>query len=104
MTYSICLDVDKSSLLNKVLCEGDTHYQSVINKLKADGKLIQHLLGLEEIPNYFKEDIGTFALERLAIVCGFLVDAQDHGLPTLYSAIQFAFLSALSGLVTIVVI
>ena len=44
LAYSICLDVEKSSALDKVLCDGDTLYQSVISKLKADGKFIHHLL------------------------------------------------------------
>ena len=101
LAYSICLDVEKSSVLDKVLCEGDTLYQSVINKLKEDGKFIQHLLSLEEIPDYFEVDIGKFTLERLPIVCGVLVDTQDHGLPTLHSALQSAFLSVSSGLITI---
>ena len=38
LAYSICLDVEKSSALGKVLCEGDTLYQSLISKLKTDGK------------------------------------------------------------------
>ena len=101
LAYSICLDVEKSSVLDKVLCEGDTLYQSVISKLKEDGKFIQHLLSLEEIPDYFEVDIGKFTLERLPIVCGVLVDTQDHGLPTLHSALQSAFLSVSSGLITI---
>ena len=101
LAYSICLDVEKSSVLDKVLCEGDTLYQSVINKLKEDGKFIQHLLSLEEIPDYFEVDIGKFTLERLPIVCGILVDTQDHGLPTLHSVLQSAFLSVSSGLITI---
>ena len=101
LAYSICLDVEKSSVLDKVLCEGDSLYQSVINKLKEDGKFIQQLLSLEEIPDYFEVDIGKFTLERLPIVCGVLVDNQDHGLLTLHSALQSAFLSVSSGLITI---
>ena len=63
LAYSICLDLEKSPVLDKVLCEGDTLYQSVINKLKEDGKFIQHLLSLEEIPDDFEVDIGKFTLE-----------------------------------------
>ena len=99
--WHICLDVKKSSVLDNVLCEGDTLYQSVISKLKADGKFVHQLLSLEEIPDGFKEDIGKFTFEKLPIVCGVLVDTQDHGLPTLYSALQSAFLSVSSGLLTI---
>ena len=101
LAYSISLDVEKSSVLDKVLCEGDTLYQSVITKLKADGKFIHHLLSLEEIPDDFKVDTGKFTFEKLPIVCGVLVDSQNHGLPTLHSALQSAFLSVSSGLLTI---
>ena len=101
LAYSICLDVEISSVLDKVLCEGDSLYQSVISKLKADGKFIHHLLSLEEIPDDFKVDVGKFTFKKLPIVCGVLVDTQDHGLPTLHSALQSAFLSVSSGLLTI---
>ena len=42
---------DNSMVLDKVFCEGDALYQKVIRKLKSDGKFIQHLLSLEEIPD-----------------------------------------------------
>ena len=101
LAYSFSLDVEKSSVLDKVLCEGDSLYQSVITKLKADGKFIHSLLSLEEIPDNFKVDIGKFTFQKLPIVCGVLVDTQNHGLPTLHSALQSAFLSVSSGLLTI---
>ena len=91
LAYSISLDLEKSSVLDKVLCEEDTLYQSVISKLKADGKFIHHLLSLDEIQDDFKVDIRKFTLEKLPIVCGVLVDTQDHGLPTLHSALQTVF-------------
>ena len=65
LAYSICLDVEKSSVLDNVLYEGDALYQSVINKLKADGTLNHHLLSLEESPDNFKVDIGKFTLQKL---------------------------------------
>ena len=101
LAYSSCLDVEKSSVLDKVLCEGDSLYRSVISKLKADGKFIHHILSLEEIPDDFKVDVGKLTFKKLPIVCGVLVDTQDHGLPTLHSALQSAFLSVLPGLLTI---
>ena len=91
LAYSISLDVEKSSVLDKVLCEGYTLYQSVISKLKADGKFIHRLLSLDEIPDDFKLDIGKFTFQKLPIVCDVLVDTRDRGLPTLNSALQSAF-------------
>ena len=67
LAFSICLDVEKSSVLDKVLCEGDALYQSVINKLKADITFNHHLLSLEEIPDKFQVDIGKFTLQKLPI-------------------------------------
>ena len=49
-------------------------------------------------PERRKIDIGKFTLQKLPIVCGLLVDAQDHGLPTLHEALQSLFLSVSSGL------
>ena len=34
LSYSLCLDVDNSLMLDKVLCEGDALYQTVISNLK----------------------------------------------------------------------
>ena len=62
---------------------------------------MNQLLSLEEIPDEFEVKIGKFTVEKLPIVCGPLVDTQDLGLPTLHDALQSAFLSISSGLVTI---
>ena len=35
-SYSICLEIDSSSTLNKVPCDADALYQSIINNLKVD--------------------------------------------------------------------
>ena len=101
LSYAHCGDVDKSMVLDKVLCEGDALYQKVIRKLKSDGKFIQHLLSLEEIPDDFEVEIGTFTLEKCRIVSGPLIDTQDLGFPTLHEVLQSAFLSVSSGLLTI---
>ena len=73
----------KRALYDKVLCEGDVLYQSVINKLREDGKFIHHLLTLEEIPDDFKVEIGKFTSEKLPIVSGLLLETQNLGLPTI---------------------
>ena len=101
LSYSSCLDTEKSSILDKVLCEGDVLYQSVIKKLREDGKFVNHLLTLEEIPDDFKVEIGKFTSEKLPIVSGVLLDTQNLGLPTLHEVLQSVFLYATSGLLTI---
>ena len=101
LSYAHCGDVDNSMVLDKVLCEGDALYQTVIRKLKSDGKFIHHLLSLEEIPDDFEVEIGKFMLEKFRIVSGPLIDTQDLGFPTLHEVLQSAFLSVSSGLLTI---
>ena len=101
LSYSFCLDVDNSLVLDKVLCEGDALYQTVISNLKTDGKFVQQLLSLEEIPDDFEVEIGKFTIEKFEIKSGPLIDAQDLGLPTLHEVLQSAFLSVSSGLLTI---
>ena len=101
LSYAHCGDVDNSMALDKVLCEGDALYQTVIRKLKSDGKFIQHLLSLEEIPDDFEVEIGKFTVEKFRIESGPLIDTQDLGFPTLHEVLQSAFLAVSSGLLTI---
>ena len=101
LSYSSCLDVEKNSIIDKVLCDGDALYQNILNNLKAGGKFIHRLLSLEEILDDFEVEIVKFTLEKLPIISGILVDTQEHGLPTLHCALQSAFLSVSSGLLTI---
>ena len=101
LSYAHCGDVDNSMVLDKVLYEGDALYQEVIRKLKSEGKFIQHLLSLEEIPDDFEVELGTYTLEKFRIVSGPLIDTQDLGFPTLHEVLQSAFLSVSSGLLTI---
>ena len=101
LSYAHCGDVDNSMVLDKVLYEGDALYQAVIRKLKSDGKLSQHLLSLEEIPDDFEVEIGKFTLEKFHIESGPLIDTQDIGLPTLHEVLQSAFSSVSSGLLTV---
>ena len=65
LAYSISLDIENSSVLDKVLCEGNTLYQNVISKLKTDGKFIHHLLSLDEIPDDFKLDKGEIYIREI---------------------------------------
>ena len=101
LSYAHCGDVDNSMVLDKVLCEGDSLYQTVIRELKSNGKFIHHLLSLEEIPDDFEVEIGKFTLEKIRIVSGSLIDTQNLGFPTLHEVLQSTFLSVSSGLLTI---
>ena len=101
LSYAHCGYVDNGMVLDKVLYEGDALYQKVIRKLQSDGKFIQHLLSLEEIPDDFEVEIGTFTLEKFRIVSGPLIETQDLGFPTLHEVLQSAYLSVSSGLLTI---
>ena len=101
VSYSLCHDVDNSLILDEVLCEGDALYQTVISRLKSNGKFIHHLLSLEEIPEDFEVKIGKFMLEKMDILCGPLIDTQNLGLPTLHNTLQLAFMSVSAGLITI---
>ena len=96
LSYAHCGDEDNSMVLDKVFCEGDALYQTVIRELKSNGKFIHHLLSLEEIPDDFEVEIEKFTLEKIRIVSGSLI-----GFPTLHEVLQSAFLSVSSGLWTI---
>ena len=99
-SYALIHSVDNSSMIDKVLSEGDALYQTLISKLKHDGKFINQLLSLEEIPDDFEVKLGKFTLEKFQMKSGVLVDTQDHGLPTLHSTLQSAFSSVSCGLLT----
>ena len=101
LSYALTHNVDNSSMIDKVLYEGDALYQTVISKLKTDGKFTNQLLSLEEIPDDFEVEIGKFMLQKFQIESGVLVDTQDHGLPTLHSTLQLAFSSVSCGLLTV---
>ena len=70
LSYSTCLEINNSLALDKVLCDGDTLYQSIINRLKADGTFIHALLSLDEVPNVFEVSIGKFTVEKQPILSG----------------------------------
>ena len=63
-------------VLDKVLCEGDALYQTVIREFKSNGRFIHHLLSLENIPDDFEVEMGKFTLEKFRIVSGSLIDTQ----------------------------
>ena len=102
LSYSACLDINDGLILDKILCEGDSLYIKTVDRLKTDGKFIQPLLSLEEIPDCIEIEKGKFTVDKQPIVSGILVDSYvDHGLPSLHCALQSAFVSASSGLLII---
>ena len=103
LVYSACLDINDGLILDKILCEGDSLYMNIVSKLKNDGKFIQPLLSLDEIPDEIEIEKGKFIVDKQAIVSGILVDSfdVDHGLPSLHCVLQSAFASASSGLLII---
>ena len=102
LSYTACCEIENSSNLNKILCDGDTLYRHVKNRLKAQEKFVHSLLSLEETPDDFEVEIGKFAEEKHPIVSGILVDTHENlGLPTLHNALHLAFTSTTSGLLTI---
>ena len=102
LSYSTCFEIDSSSTLDKVLYDADALYQTTINNLKADGKFINSLLSLDEIPDIFEIWIGKFIVEKQHTVSSILVDThEEHGLPTLHYVLNLALTSMSSGLITI---
>ena len=100
--YSACLDINDGSKLDQILCDGDSLYQNIVDRLKADGKFIQPLLSLDEIPDVIEIEKGKFIVDKQPIVSGILVDSYvGHGLPSLHSALQSAFSTTSSGLLII---
>ena len=102
LAHSSCHEIDNSSVLDDILLHGDTLYKTTINSLKAQGKFVNSLLSLEEIPDIFDVEIGQFIVEKQPIVSGILVDtSEDHGLPSLHCALQSVFTRASFGLLII---
>ena len=103
LVYSAFLDINDGLILDKILCEGDSLYMNIVSKLKNDGKFIQPLLSLDEIPDEIEIEKGKFIVDKQPIVSGILVDSfdVDHGLPSLHCVLQSAFASASSGLLII---
>ena len=100
LVYSALLDINDGLILDKILCEGDSLYMNIVSKLKNDGKFIQLLLSLDEIPDEIEIEKGKFIVDKQLIVSGILVDSfdVDHGLPSLHCVLQSAFARTSSGL------
>ena len=55
--------IQNSSDLDQILYEGDALYNRTITSLKAEGKFINSLLSLEEIPNTVEIKTGQYCVE-----------------------------------------
>ena len=75
-------------------------YNTTVNSLKAQGKFVNSLLSLEEIPDTLEfESVHFFFVEKQPITCGALVSTfENHALPTLHCALETAFIKSTSVL------
>ena len=75
-------EIQNSSVLDQILYNGDELYN-----LKAEGKFVNSLLSLEEIPDTLDFKTGQYFVEKQQIACGYLVNTlEDEALPTLHCA------------------
>ncbi|MCG8111915.1 MAG: hypothetical protein N0E59_14250, partial [Candidatus Thiodiazotropha taylori] len=101
LAYAVTTESYCTSLLDKILCDGDQLYCTIINKLKCESKFVQPLLSLEEIPDTFNIGDCHFIVKKQPIISGILIETGfDTGLSTLYSALEKAFVDNSSGLLT----
>ena len=56
----VCEEIKSSSELDKILCAGDVLYNTTVNNLKAQGKFVNSLLSLEEIPDTLEFETENF--------------------------------------------
>ena len=95
-------DIQNSSVLDQILYNGDELYNRTVNNLKAEGKFVNSLLSLEEIPDTLDFKTGQYFVEKQQIACGYLVNTlEDEALPTLHCALETAFLKSASVLLII---
>ena len=95
----VCEEIKSSSELDKILCAGDVLYNTTVNNLKAQGKFVNSLLSLEEIPDTLEFETENFLVEKQPITCGTLVSTiENQALPSLHCALGTAFTKSTSVL------
>ena len=95
----VCDEIQSSLELDKILYAGDVLYNTTVNSLKAQGKFVNSLLSLEEIPDTLEFESVHFFVEKQPITCGALVSTfGNHALPTLHCALETAFIKSTSVL------
>ena len=102
LCMSVCDEIQNSLELDKILYAGDVLYNTTVNSLKAQGKFVNSLLSLEEIPDTFEFESVHYFVEKQPITCGALVSTfENHALPTLHCALETAFIKSTSVLLLI---
>ena len=95
----VCEEIQNSSELDKILFAGDVLYNTTVNNLKAQGKFVNSLLSLEEIPDTLEFEAVNFLVEKQPITCGTLVSTiENQALPSLHCALETAFTKSTSVL------
>ena len=95
----VCEEIQNSSELDKILYAGDVLYNTTVNSLKAQGKFVNSLLSLEEIPDTLEFESVNFLVEKQPITCGTLVSTiENQSLPSLHCALETAFTKSTSVL------
>ena len=64
----VCEEIKSSSELDKILCAGDILYNTTVNNLKAQGKFVNSLLSLEEIPDTLEFETENFLVEKQLVL------------------------------------
>ena len=97
-----CDKLQNSLELDKILYAGDVLYNTIVNSLKAQGKFVNSLLSLEEIPDTLEFESVHFFVEQQPITCSALLSTfANHALPTLHCALETAFIKSTSVLLII---
>ena len=95
----VCEEIQNSSKLDKILFAGDVLYNTTVNNLKAQGKFVNSLLSLEEIPDTLEFETVNYLVEKQPITCGTLVSTiENQALPSLHCALETAFTKSTSVL------
>ena len=95
----VCEEIQSSSELDKILYTGDALYNTTVNSLKAQGKFVNSLLSLEEIPHTLEFESVNYLVEKQPITCGTLVSTfENQALPSLHCALETAFTKSTSVL------
>ena len=95
----VCEEIQSSSELDKILYAGDALYNTTVNSLKAQGKFVNSLLSLEEIPHTLEFESVNYLVEKQPITCGTLVSTfENQALPSLHCALETAFTKSTSVL------